>query len=60
MREQKATSDQRLLVSYSEWLTFAEHSLESGFCSIAKKVNFQQSWALLSILHVQMNNEQNS
>ncbi|XP_070003857.1 uncharacterized protein [Nicotiana sylvestris] len=37
MREQKATSDQGLLVSYSEWLTFAEHSLENGFCSIAKK-----------------------
>ncbi|KAJ8559451.1 hypothetical protein K7X08_003509 [Anisodus acutangulus] len=37
MREQKATSDQWLLVSYSEWLTFAEHSLESGYCSIAKK-----------------------
>ncbi|XP_033508346.1 protein DOUBLE-STRAND BREAK FORMATION isoform X4 [Nicotiana tomentosiformis] len=37
MREQKATNDQRLLVSYSEWLTFAEHSLENGFCSIAKK-----------------------
>ncbi|XP_010323120.1 protein DOUBLE-STRAND BREAK FORMATION isoform X1 [Solanum lycopersicum] len=37
MREQKAICDQRLLVSYSEWLTFAEHSLESGFCSIAKK-----------------------
>ncbi|XP_060197386.1 protein DOUBLE-STRAND BREAK FORMATION isoform X1 [Lycium barbarum] len=37
MREQKAISDQRLLVSYSEWLTFAEHSLESDFCSIANK-----------------------
>ncbi|XP_049343290.1 protein DOUBLE-STRAND BREAK FORMATION isoform X3 [Solanum verrucosum] len=37
MREQKAISDQRLLVSYREWLAFAEHSLESGFCSIAKK-----------------------
>ncbi|CAN4098687.1 unnamed protein product [Withania somnifera] len=37
MREQKASCDQRLLVSYSEWLTFAEHSLESGYYSIAKK-----------------------
>ncbi|KAK4355958.1 hypothetical protein RND71_024929 [Anisodus tanguticus] len=37
MREQKATGDQWLLVSCSEWLTFAEHSLESGYCSIAKK-----------------------
>ncbi|XP_055832918.1 protein DOUBLE-STRAND BREAK FORMATION isoform X2 [Solanum dulcamara] len=37
LREKKAISDQRFLVSYSEWLTFAEHSLESGFCSIAKK-----------------------
>ncbi|KAM3373927.1 protein DOUBLE-STRAND BREAK FORMATION [Capsicum galapagoense] len=37
MREQKASCDQRFLVSYSEWLTFAEHSLESGYCSVAKK-----------------------
>ncbi|KAG8371518.1 hypothetical protein BUALT_Bualt13G0095900 [Buddleja alternifolia] len=37
MRQQKTTSYPELEVSYKEWLTFAEHSLENGFHSIADK-----------------------
>ncbi|CAA2991837.1 uncharacterized protein LOC111384186 isoform X1 [Olea europaea subsp. europaea] len=37
MREQKATTDPRLQVSCTEWLTFAEHLLDHGFYSIANK-----------------------
>nr|GLL42906.1 uncharacterized protein LOC109159326 [Ipomoea trifida] len=37
MREQKATSDQKLRVSCIEWLTFAQHSFQNGFYSIARK-----------------------
>ncbi|KAA8549460.1 hypothetical protein F0562_001144 [Nyssa sinensis] len=37
LRELKSMSNQWLKVSYREWLTFAEHSLENGFYSIARK-----------------------
>ncbi|KAL3616214.1 hypothetical protein CASFOL_039604 [Castilleja foliolosa] len=35
MREEKATTHPGLRVTCKEWLTFAEHSLENGFNSIA-------------------------
>lgn len=38
MRELESASCQWLEVSYLEWLNFAEHSLDHGFCSIAVKV----------------------
>ncbi|KAG6629029.1 protein DOUBLE-STRAND BREAK FORMATION [Carya illinoinensis] len=37
MRELESASCQWLEVSYLEWLNFAEHSLDHGFCSIAVK-----------------------
>ncbi|KAF8397215.1 hypothetical protein HHK36_016123 [Tetracentron sinense] len=40
MRELKSANHQWLQVSYEEWLTFAEHSLDNGFYSIAVKVYF--------------------
>ncbi|RAL42329.1 unnamed protein product [Cuscuta campestris] len=36
LRERKAPTDQNLRVSCIEWLTFAEHSFQNGFCSIAR------------------------
>ncbi|CAH9140169.1 unnamed protein product [Cuscuta epithymum] len=36
MRERNSPSDQRLRVSCVEWFTFAEHSFQNGFCSIAR------------------------
>ena len=38
LREIKSASYQWLEVSYSEWLNFAEQSLDYGFHSIARKV----------------------
>ncbi|KAL6532590.1 hypothetical protein OROHE_014012 [Orobanche hederae] len=37
MREEKATTHPGLRVTCNEWLTFAEHSLENGFHSIANQ-----------------------
>lgn len=37
MRELKSTSNQWLQVSYTEWVTFAEHALDNRFYSIARK-----------------------
>ncbi|KAL6967747.1 hypothetical protein U1Q18_033557 [Sarracenia purpurea var. burkii] len=37
LRELKSSSNQRLQVSYREWMTFAEHSLDVGFYPIARK-----------------------
>ncbi|KAK9271818.1 hypothetical protein L1049_002183 [Liquidambar formosana] len=39
LRDLKSATYQWLQVSYREWLTFAEHSLDNGFYSIARKVN---------------------
>lgn len=38
MRDQKAASDTRLKVLPSEWLVFAQQSLDHGFYSVARKV----------------------
>ncbi|XP_058198784.1 protein DOUBLE-STRAND BREAK FORMATION [Rhododendron vialii] len=37
LRELRSPSNQWLRVSYEEWMTFAEHSLDNGFYSIATK-----------------------
>ncbi|KAI3461679.1 hypothetical protein Pfo_018342 [Paulownia fortunei] len=37
MRDQKTTAHPGLQVTCNEWLTFAEHSLENGFSSIANQ-----------------------
>ncbi|GFP80572.1 hypothetical protein PHJA_000200600 [Phtheirospermum japonicum] len=37
MREEKSTTHPELRVTCKEWLTFAEHSLENGFNSIANQ-----------------------
>ncbi|XP_028112159.1 uncharacterized protein LOC114310381 [Camellia sinensis] len=36
LRQLRSTSNQWLQVSYREWMTFAEHSLNNGFYSIAR------------------------
>ncbi|KAL7201427.1 hypothetical protein ACSBR1_033179 [Camellia fascicularis] len=36
LRQLRSTSNQWLQVSYREWITFAEHSLDNGFYSIAR------------------------
>lgn len=40
MRDEKATAHPELQVACTEWLTFAEHSLENGFYSITNQVKF--------------------
>ncbi|KAI8523519.1 hypothetical protein RHMOL_Rhmol13G0080500 [Rhododendron molle] len=37
LRELRSPSNQWLRVAYEEWMTFAEHSLDNGFYSIATK-----------------------
>ncbi|XP_059626428.1 protein DOUBLE-STRAND BREAK FORMATION [Cornus florida] len=37
LRELKSATNQWLQVSYREWMTFAEHSLDNGYYSIARK-----------------------
>ena len=38
LRDEKASSDTRLEVSYHEWLTLAEQLFDNGFYSAATKV----------------------